>query len=165
MFGRAFAIVGFIVAVLLVTILPVAVWAHFFEWNAAGLFMWALFSCVIVTSIAVQLLSSSGYVLKEKSLNVLNSGVRTHILFQSIVRVDHVRNRRRSHVEEGVHVVYRQGTAEKEVHLKPENPALFVHDLLQRCPHLTSYQEHKAPHLSVEDAGAESGNKLSLICA
>ncbi len=164
MFGRAALIFTYVSVVTGFTAIPVFLGWLLLDWSVAAVFTWALFSCVMVSAIMLHVLTSSGYLFTDKALKVSSSGKTKHILFQSVVRVERVRHRAKGIVQEGVRIVYRQGPNERQVTVKPENSILFVHDLVSKCPHLTSFNQRRLPHLSSIES-SEEDNKLMLICA
>lgn len=164
MLGRATIILVYGSLVLFLTAIPVICGWLLFEWSLIAVVTSALFCGGTVSAILLHVLVDSSYLITERGIQVTASGVRKQVLFQSVVRVERVRHRVKSAVQEGVRIVYRQGADERRVLVRPENAMLFVHDIVSRCPQLTGFNQRKMPHLEHLDSNAEAESKGNLVC-
>ena len=85
------------------------------------------------------------------------------MLFTSVVRVERVRHRVKSRVQEWVRVIYRQGNRQKRVEVRPENADLLVYDLISRCPQLTGFNQRKLQNISLDDEDKGSGFPSAVL--
>jgi len=165
MFGRAALILLYVLVLMVATGIPVLVGALLFEWTWSLIVMAALIWGNIAVFLSLRLLSDNKYVINGETLNVISSGRSRRVLFTSVVRVERVRHRVKSRVQEWVRVVYQQGNRQKRVEVQPENADLFVTDLISRCPQLTRFNQRKLPNLSLEDDEKSTGLPSAVLVA
>ncbi|MDC0504539.1 hypothetical protein OAN94_09700 [Verrucomicrobiales bacterium] len=160
MFGRAALVLLYVLVLMVATGIPVLVGNLLFEWTWSLIVVAALIWGNIAVFLSLRLLSDNKYVINGETLNVISSGRSRRVLFTSVVRVERVRHRVKSRVQEWVRVVYQQGNRQKRVEAD-----LFVTDLISRCPQLTRFNQRKLPNLSLEDDEKSTGLPSAVLVA
>jgi hypothetical protein len=105
-------------------------------------FLTVFFVCAVVVVYGLHAISRAGYTLSESGLSVGRLLGDRLISYRSITQVERVR-RMGSRQGEKVRVNFVRSGEPRVVEITPENPALLIHDLLMRCPHIYKSKNQK----------------------